>query len=339
MNEPNHAAHLEDPSEIASLWCIRLSEGDMNDADWSAFEEWHRQPGSPELLQKAIAVWQACGDIGNAPEIIPLRAEALTKFHDANRIRWQAIGRLRWPRFVAIAASLALVASLSVYLLSDGATVYETAIGEHRVAALSDGTRISLDAVSEVEVTMEDAARSVELRKGRALFDVAKDPLRPFTVAAGDKLIVAIGTSFSVELVQGQVQVMLYEGKVEVRDRSDTAPRGGSIGDRQTLVAGQGLVDVIGSEMPARIAPLADERSLAWEQGMLSFEGDSLASAIERMNRNSSRSIRLADPALGRLPVDGEFLAGDPEAFVEGVATINDLKVTRTQNEIILRRR
>src|SRR3546814_13438728 len=88
---------------------------------------------------------------------------------------------------------------------------YATHIGERQLAVLDDGSRVSLDAVTKVKVRMKDEARQVELLEGRAKFDVAKDPLRPFTVAAGDKLVVDVGTSFSVELIDGQVRVILHE--------------------------------------------------------------------------------------------------------------------------------
>src|SRR3546814_19485198 len=106
---------------------------------------------------------------------------------------------------------------------------YATHIGERQLAVLDDGSRVSLDAVTKVKVRMKDEARQVELLEGRAKFDVAKDPLRPFTVAAGDKLVVAVGTSFSVELIDGQVRVILYEGQVEGGERNERSEerRGG----------------------------------------------------------------------------------------------------------------
>src|SRR3546814_1402664 len=92
-------------------------------------------------------------------------------------------------------------------------TAYATEIGERQLAVLEDGSQVSLDAATKVNVRMKEAGRQVELLAGRAKFDVAKDPQRPFTVAAGDKLVVAVGTSFSVALIDGQVRVILYAGQ------------------------------------------------------------------------------------------------------------------------------
>src|SRR3546814_6222189 len=98
-------------------------------------------------------------------------------------------------------------------------TAYEMRISDWSSDVCSSDL-VSLDAATKVNVRMKEAGRQVELLAGRAKFDVAKDPQRPFTVAAGDKLVVAVGTSFSVELIDGQVRVILYEGQVEVRDRN-----------------------------------------------------------------------------------------------------------------------
>src|SRR3546814_14684556 len=47
-----------------------------------------------------------------------------------------------------------------------------------------------------------------------------KDPLRPFSVAAAGKIVVATGTEFSVELLGRETRVILYEGHVAVLNGS-----------------------------------------------------------------------------------------------------------------------
>lgn len=339
MNEPAWDIHPDDPMEAAAAWCMRLSDGDMSEAEWTAFEAWHAQPGNGDRLRRMTAVWLSCDAIGDAPEIIPLRTEALTSYRNANLGRWGGAGRWgRW-RGGAIAATLALVLTGGLLLLGGKGEAYETGVGERRIAALEDGSRVSLDAATALEVKIEDDRRTVEMLHGRAKFDVAKDTLRPFTVQAGDKLIVALGTSFSVEIVDGEVRVILYEGRVEVRDRTDVAASGvRDHGVRQVLTPGVELVDAIGSAAPGRLGTIDAGETLTWESGLLSFVGEPLGKAVERMNRYSSRTIRLADPSLATIPVDGEFEAGNAEAFVEGVGQVHGLKVTGTADEIVLRR-
>lgn len=337
MITPEHLPEADDPMERASLWCIRLAEENLSESEWAQFEQWHAVPGHSALLERATVVWRMCGDIADAPEIIPLRTDALTRYHSANRGRWGWSRANRWPRLVGIAASIALVLGTFMVLRGGNRDVYETGIGERRIAALSDGSRLSLDAATKVDVAMGEGARKVELRQGRALFDVAKDPLRPFSVAAGDKLIVAVGTSFSVELVDGEVRVNLFEGQVEIRDRGDTAATRPKA-RREMLVAGQGLVDKVGDTAFGTVTRFGANQALDWEQGIMSFDNENLGSAIERMNRHSETAIRLGSPGLAAIRIDGEFQAGDTDAFVEGVAAVHNLTVSRSADEVILRR-
>lgn len=327
----------EDPAEAAALWCMRLSDGDMSEEEWRAFEIWLAEPGHDELVQDAAAIWHASEAIGEQPEIIALRSQALTSYRKAGHRRWLAVepGRLR--RFGALAAMLLLAFTAILFWYGTRPDEYATGIGERQVAMLGDGSRVSLDAATDVQVRMKDAARQVELIGGRAKFDVAKDPLRPFTVAAGDKLVVAVGTSFSVELVGGDVRVILYEGQVEVRDRSDLGAS--ATKRRQMMTAGSELVGSIGSSGPGQVTRPDLSQSLSWEQGMINFENEPLANAIARVNRYSKRQIRLADPALGGILVDGVFKAGDLDAFLEGVTALHPVRRENAGTEILLERR
>jgi len=323
--------------EEAALWCIQLSEGSLDEDEWAQFEAWLAQPGHADVLQEAIAMWQASGAIGDRPRIISLRTAALTEFRNKNRRRWLvASRRIWWP--LGYAAALLLLLGTGSFWYLDQPSRYETGIGERQVAMLDDGSRVSIDAVTAMTVRMKDEARQVELVEGRAKFDVAKDPLRPFTVAAGDKLIAAVGTSFSVEMIDGEVRVILYEGQVEVRDRSDSAPGPAASSRRLLMTPGSEFIGAAGSARPGQVTRPDLSQSLSWEQGLINFDQEPLARAVERMNRYSTKRIVLADPAIGAIAVDGVYKAGDADAFVEGLVALHPVRQRRANSEIILER-
>ena len=95
---------------------------------------------------------------------------------------------------------------------------YRTAIGERRVITLSDGSKLSLDADSEVTVRYGKHDRSLHLLKGQARFDVAHDKTRPFSVVAGSQKVIATGTAFNIDMAGPKVLVTLIEGHVVVLD-------------------------------------------------------------------------------------------------------------------------
>src|SRR3546814_6073782 len=73
---------------------------------------------------------------------------------------------------------------------------YATAIGQQHDVALEDGSRVRLDTNSALVVRYSRKHRDVVLERGRAQFDVAHAPQRPFTVHAGPGTVRAVGTQF-----------------------------------------------------------------------------------------------------------------------------------------------
>jgi transmembrane sensor len=91
-----------------------------------------------------------------------------------------------------------------------------TQIGQQSHHMLEDGSIIWLNSNTEVKVDYSADLRRVSLVRGEAHFEVAKDKNRPFEVYAGDRLIRAIGTAFSVYRLDDRIEVLVSEGKVEL---------------------------------------------------------------------------------------------------------------------------
>ena len=123
------------------------------------------------------------------------------------------------------ALSSAVVASAALLAWRPWAhdKVYDTGIGEQRVVVLVDGTRMTLNTATSVSVSLTKTRRSVSVLHGEALFEVAKDPDRPFLVQVADASVVATGTSFLVRSTSdGNINadafgVTLIEGQVIVQ--------------------------------------------------------------------------------------------------------------------------
>lgn len=81
---------------------------------------------------------------------------------------------------------------------------------------LSDGSVVTLKDGAQIAEVFTSALRRVELRRGQAMFEVAKNPSRPFVVAAGEIEVRAVGTAFSVEFGVKAVEVLVTEGTVAV---------------------------------------------------------------------------------------------------------------------------
>lgn len=328
--------------EQAADWCWRIADRALTDAEQAEFDTWIRaDPRHQQMFDEMVAVWKGTDAIAEMPGFLSLRAKALTTMESArDRDDAQPCGK-RTGRYHAFAAAAALVLMIfgSLWYFAGRPDVYGTDIGERRVVRLKDGSRISLDASSRVVVSYSEDRRALKLERGRAKFDVAKDPLRPFTVAAGNQAVVATGTAFSVELLRDQMRVLLYEGEVAVVAQ----PSPGRVARQvrrarktEHLVPGQELVSSLSSGS-VNVAPVKMERSLSWEDGRLDFVDEPLARAVERINRYTDTPIVVGDAAAARLLVNGVFDAGDTQSFIKGVTALFPLSAKYDETRITLR--
>ncbi|WP_287002770.1 FecR domain-containing protein [Sphingobium sp.] len=332
-------------AEEAALWCIRMVDGPLDAEGRAAFDAWLAQDAANQAAFDQMAeLWEDLDQQAEAPEVLLHRAKALDWLRWLNRRRWSRAPDRRWPWWwlVPVAAMFVLSAYATLHIFA--ARPLATGVGERQVATLEDGSKVSLDAASKVDIAFDDAHRNLTLLSGRAKFDVAKDRARPFSVIAGDKQIVATGTSFSVELLHGRTRVILYEGHVAILSRdSDGVARpvrlsGSRLDAGSALKPGDLLIAFAGSDA-SRIEPTDVDRSLSWEMGLLDFRNELLIDAADRLNRYSDRKLVIDDDATANLRIDGVFHGGDIKAFVDNIASLYPVTVVHEADAVHLRRK
>jgi transmembrane sensor len=326
---PDRTALLEE----AGIWCVRLAEDDLDTDLRVAFDKWlSNSPAHVQAFDDVARTWNGIDELRLEPDILDLRAQALRRFKLAHHQRWVP-ARRRWQIAGLAAAMICLMFVVSLSWFMSRPTIYNTGIGERRIVQLEDGSRIWMDAATRLAVDYHGGHRDLVLFAGRAKFGVAKDPLRPFAVTANNRVIVATGTAFSVELLGQEVRVILYEGHVTVlakkasgllsakvpASKSGTLPAIDLVPGRELVASAQSPPRIVAAEDPAR--------SLAWENGQLSFDNVPLNEAVERVNRYSHSKVAVGNPRTGELLVNGLYRAGDTDAFVDGVTGVLPVRV------------
>jgi len=310
----------------AALWRVRLTEPGAT----PEFETWLREPENQAAWDLLSRPWNFFDDVADAPEMIAAREAA---FADAKRAgNPLSLFKLARPLAGLIAATLVVGAvGMGAYWWQTRPDDYQTIAGERRVITLSDGSKLSLDANSEVTVRYGKHDRSLQLLKGQARFDVAHDRKRPFSVVAGDQKVIATGTAFNIDMAGPKVLVTLIEGHVVVLDESDGT---GTARPRSIeLRAGQQLTT--GPSLPVEIAPANIRRVTAWTVGQLMFDDEPLSSVVERVNRYGGMQIVIADPQVGAMKISGVFNAGDVLGFVEIVTHYLPVKAVSESSSTI----
>lgn len=252
----------------------------------------------------------------------------LDRAPDPDLLRRQS-PRRTWVMALAAGVVVATLGGIWTWQQNFSWQRYETRVGGFSRIVLEDGSVIDLNTNSDVRVRLRGDRREVRLLKGEGRFQVAHDKQRPFTVAAADTAVRAVGTAFSVRVRDQRVDVLVSEGKVAVASTH--------IPESPPVSAGEAAV-VLGDRVSvSRVDPQVLARRLAWTSGRLEFRGETLGEAVEEFNRYNRRQIRLSTSNLGGLRVGGSFSATDPESFAGALASAFKLRVgLDNANEIVL---
>ena len=224
MSNIHDLKRQDDVMDEAYAWVLLFNRDTaVTSEELAALREWvARSPAHKQALTEAENFWCEA-EILTALSVPhnKLQANRLGAFFDS---LWfglsQLIQSINKSGAVAALLVLGIGISLSSWLLplsgSVGNGVYATAIGEQKVIVLRDDSRVQLDTYSQVRVEYQDAVRRIHLLRGKAHFNVAKNPQRAFEVYARDGLVRAVGTAFSVYLTDTDIQVTVDEGRVDL---------------------------------------------------------------------------------------------------------------------------
>ncbi|MBL8268873.1 FecR family protein [Steroidobacter sp.] len=340
-------------TEQASDWWVLLNSEAATDEDHRAFGEWvARSPErveaflqtasitkalkSKELRWPDTSVEELAREVRAAGDVVQLRTAVSLEPTGAPT---KNKGRSRPAWLLATAASIAGVICVTWFTMNR-TPHYETALGEQRSVVLEDGSVVTLNTASRIDVDFEESRRTIHLTAGEALFQVAHNPARPFDVIAGGTRVRAVGTQFNVDkraegttvtVVEGKVAVLSESAAIEVLPTNDVTNTNGTT----YLIAGQKLTlaAVVKPEVsvptPANVAS-----ATAWTQRRLVFDRRSLGEVAEEFNRYNRQAIRIDSPQLRAQEVTGVFQANDPDSFLEFVAKVPGVKIERDADTI-----
>ncbi len=306
----------------AADWFAKLNTLSITTAALEQFQAWRRNPSNDAAYERIEALWDVGGRLRGDPDIQRNLAAALSRRRWPPRVlaAWNAAPKVRNRAIVMAAAAV-----LALAFVIDQSGRYHTGVGEQQVVTLEDGSRLRLDTDSRVKVRFNSTRRDIQLLRGQAFFDVARDASRPFVVKASGTQVRALGTRFDVRLTGEAVKVTLVEGSVEVTQPETTKA--------WRLAPGQSLDTDQTSARPRQVDVAA---ATSWTSGRLIFSETPLAQAVAEVNRYSRNKVVVASPRLQTVSVNGVFEVGDTEAFVSAVSDLFELTAERSEREVRL---
>lgn len=310
----------------ASLWISRIDRG-LSQNERKALNVWVRksQAHNQGLLEFA-ELWDDMSVLNELSNLFPLEQQV-----DYRRRVFSL------PTRMSLAASfigVMLVASLWLIhlntLYSDTYDVvstnqHTTQKGKQKLVSLADGTVVHLNTDSSIRVDYTDTERRVTLVQGEAHFDIFHNPNQPFILEAQGKTVTALGTSFGVEITgQSDIQVLVTEGKISVDQE---------LSDSTIMTQGQTAdfhaFDITEVE---QISPEQIQKVLAWQQGMLVFQGETLLQVLNEVSRYNDISFDVLDSDAKQKRVAGYFKIGDVQGLLKTLENNFAIDVQQTDS-------
>lgn len=346
----------------AAAWLARRDAGGWTPADQAALDAWLQEATAHRVaFLRLDAAWRRADRLkalgaGRADPMPPPRGAWMLAQYDrmhrpAPAIPTRLTGR-HPPRRPSVPATRyllrGLLAATACVLLAAllwptwqrhaaaESTIYATTTGALREVPLADGSRITLSSDSRVRVTYSRDQRHIELQRGEAFFAVAKDARRPFTVVAGERRVIAVGTRFDVRRDSADLRVVVTQGlvRLEADARAD--------GRRQpvTLLPAGSIALASGDGVTVHSGPVAQaEDRLSWRSGLLVFHDTPLAAAAAEFNRYNTRKIVVADATAGALRIGGNFRWSNADAFVRLLQQGFPVRVQHQADRIVVSHR
>jgi transmembrane sensor len=242
----------------------------------------------------------------------------------------------RWASarlFVAAAAACLVVvlvaADVHTARFVSGGDRYITPVGGIDNVRLADGSQVTLNTDTSIRVILTAKERRVQLERGEAFFEVAKDKARPFIVYVGHKRVMAVGTQFAVRRNDSDIQVVVTEGRVSLAEtRSPIYLQAGDIARTSK------------SEVLVRTNATSEaEKLLSWRRKYVVFDNTALADAVAEFNRYNTRKILIGDPAIAAIRIGGNFRATNTDGFIWLLQSGFPVSVERRDDTVVLRAR
>ncbi|MEM8986982.1 MAG: FecR domain-containing protein [Pseudomonadota bacterium] len=328
----------------AHEWRARIDGAELDREDRRAFDRWMAaDPLHAAAYAEAEVIWKGLGALDYDPALDQPLPDEQT---GAGVVRsWQSSIRLLAAGGVAAFAALAAVFVALPFLhktpsgnmAADAPVVatYVTAPREVRDVTLTDGSMVTLGALSEISFMVGEGLRTAKLLSGHAFFHVAKNPDAPFIVEIGGAKVIVTGTAFDLQRRGDRVDVSVSEGSVRVTHalvigETDAvsaweADASRSMVQSATLTAGERITASRTNGLGQKRV-IAVEEIGAWRSGQLVYLNAPLGDIVADLNRYADTPIKI-DAAARKLRLSGAFPADDVDGLLDLLETALPVRV------------
>lgn len=314
--------HIDSNSaDQAAEWLTLLMSDDVTEQDIQNWKQWREENTAHEYA------WQHLETvIGRMKMLAPKAAyQTLSPFENNENISTDRRKALKLLGLGGIICAMGAFTSQSLTFRQFTAD-YRTSTGQQKSFTLEDGTQITLNTASAIEIDFTPEYRLLRLIAGEVLIVTGHSTnesvhYRPFIVQTSEGRIRALGTRFMVHQREDHTHVAVLENAVEITpDESGT--------NVQKLNAGEHIKFTRQQIMAPQII---DSRVTAWSRGQIHADNVSLQDFLADLNRYHTGIIR-CDSAVANLRISGVFPLQDIDLILSTLTQVLPVKLTKRTN-------
>ncbi|WP_460417951.1 FecR domain-containing protein [Pseudomonas sp. microsymbiont 2] len=296
--------------EAAIAWKLCLDEGCGTPDERSAFMRWHA------AHEEHARAWRQLGMLDQRVSTAagPVR-HALLQSRSGLRQRLSGLGGgLAGLLLVGCLLVGAGVPTLSPnYWLAD----QHTGTGEMRTLRLEDGTLLSLNTRTAVDIDFQGEQRLIVLHQGEISVETGHDDSHPLLVRTEEGRLRPLGTRFLVKREDAGTRLEVLQSSVAAKPQNS--------GDEQVLREGQQVL--MSADGLGRVGSVA-VGSDAWTRGMLVVDNVRLADLVAALGQYRSGHLGVSDE-VADLRVSGSFPLTDTDLALASLQPALPVKIER----------
>lgn len=315
-----HDPHLQPQTlEAAARWFVRVSAGDMNEHERICWQNWRAADAAHEYA------WQQIEQVTRKFESPALSSSLQLELLN----RPTSPARRKALQHIALLCVLGGV-GVSGYRAGTDTPEYSTAKGEQRTLVLQDGSRVTLNTQTAIDVRFTEHERRIILRSGEIYIETAQETQRAFRPLVARSIhgsVTALGTRFTLRSDAHWSYVSLFEGAVDIRNVASNSR--GKLTSLRMAAGNQTRFNERSTANPSALLNTGVGYAVPyWLNGVLLIDNMSLPDFIAELSRYRPGHIRCASE-LAQLRISGAFPLDNTDAILDSIAASLPVQIQR----------
>ncbi len=331
--------HKKTVREAAISWFLRMQQIDIEHPDRSKFDAWLMADAShQQAYQQVSDVWEGFDSVEQLKSLDAAMQQK--QFQQSISAKQTRARHIKQTLTGLLSVALITFVSLFGYRTWQAQPVMQTIaiaeIGQIKAQTLEDGTKLNINANSEVEVTYYRDKRLVKLKRGEVIFEVARDENRPFVIDSGFGRVTVLGTRFAVNRLQKRIRVSVDHGRVQLETVNENGGAQQSNSLINTLILNDGEVaEIMQNQTPKRTTQSAND-AFSFAKGAISFDKAGLAEIAETLSRYRKPAVTLQSSLVDDSEITAVIKVQDIEKFIANLPDMAAVQVQSTARQTVI---